>query len=221
MFLRSAMGGQIDVGVGISANQNASVLFAPSDGTLGQYRDDAASAPMVLRSSAPIGRSSVPLATEMLGQFIKVEDSNCYVREGWNDSLVWKLPVRYGVRTEIIIPAADCKFDYADWDNPFSNIRTAKNVAIRVTNDTKRGFIAWGLLSESQAQDIVNNDITEGTLDRDGKALPPDPSTFDKLTDKYTGVVKDTKNAALGVAGAVALVAVVVAAIWFLPRTGG
>ena len=226
-IVQNTSGGRMDVGAGIVFNTKADLLTSPRGDVIGMERDDTFSAQFSLFSSAS-NTSSAPGVATMLGEFISVPDSSCYYQEGGiieNGSLVWKLPVRYGVATNLRIKAEDCKYSFQSWfDNPLSDTRDVKGVAIRVTEETKQGFIAWGLLSDSQTAVIIADGINRGRLGNDGKGIQPRSPFLDTVNnyiDTAGDAVDDAKTGIVWGSAAVIGIALLIAAIWFLPKTGG
>ena len=202
----------MDVDRNILRNEDAPGLLSTQQPLFGLNTEQAPA-----NSIVPL-YSSIPQRTPLLGSWYAVPDNMFVYREsGFGiriGRLVWKLPVRYGSASEIVFENGDdVKYDLSTWRSPFKSEHEVSNVSVRVTRRTVPGLVASNLITQQVADTILARDIRSGELNDDG-TLPDSPSIIPTLAD----VANNTTSAAKFGASAVIIVALVVAAIYFLPR---
>lgn len=162
----------------------------------------------------PTARNASNQSADIMGSWYRVPNGAVKMLKGaFTERYVWNLGGSY-----VELNPDEIKFDapiisYVNLVSPFAALNNQEynltNVYVKLTPNTLPGLKYIGAIrSQKVADEIIN---------REPKPSATQPGFFDKLIDT---VDKTGTNAAIG-AGAIAVVALVVAAIYFLPKTGG
>jgi hypothetical protein len=202
----------MDVDRNILRNEDAPGLLSPQGALFGLNTEQGNANNIV-----PL-YSSIPQRIPLLGSWYAVPDNMFVYREtGFglrSGRIVWKLPVRYGRASEIVFyNGDDIKYDLATWRSPFKTEHPIENVSVRVTTRTVPGLVASNLITQATADAILARDIRSGELNEDG-SLPDTTGLADNLLNAGNNAANTAKTGFT----AVIVVALVVAAIYFVPR---
>ena len=204
MFRQGFDGGVVDATPAIALNTTPGFLTQGNTGLNGAGNDVESRSPLTV----PSLRSSAPRSVLTLGAWYKVPDNMFrLVRDNFIPGVItgvirWDLPNGSSI---IFTDTSEVKYSLPFWTTfPFEREIEIDQVSVRVSSKSIPGLVAMGILTQREADALL------------GRVGEPEPEN-NSVADTVQGVASAAKT---GFAS-LAIIALVVAAFYFIPRTGG